>query len=102
MDANQTSDLVLSFIKRSNLNFNIVESPFSLSITIRKTFIRNKDGTMRRSGFNANPIEDSSVDQSFASFQQSFVPSQLDSSYNMSNMKQTNITTMQTTSNTPK
>ena len=79
MDANQTSDLVLSFIKRSNLNFNIVESPFSLSIPIKKTFIKNKDGTMRKSGLNATSMEETSVDQKFSSVQLSFVPSQQDS-----------------------
>ena len=50
MDANQTSDVLLNLIRKSNLNFKIDESPFTLSITIRKSFIKNKDGTLRRSG----------------------------------------------------
>ena len=46
MDANQTCELVLSCIRKSNLNFNIVES---LIVTIKKSFIKNKDGSFRRS-----------------------------------------------------
>jgi hypothetical protein len=48
MDANQTSELLLSCIRKSNLNFNISESPFSLTVTRKKSFIKNKDGTVRR------------------------------------------------------
>ena len=47
MDPVQTSDLLLTFIKSSNLNYNLTESPFSVSINIRKTFIRDKDGTLK-------------------------------------------------------
>ena len=50
MDAKQTCDTVLGFIKKSNLNWNIVESPFSVTVTIRKSFIKNKDGSSLRSG----------------------------------------------------
>ena len=44
MDANHIANLILSSIKKSNLNFYIQESPFSLSINLRKTFIKNKNG----------------------------------------------------------
>ena len=51
MDANQTSEAVLNLIRKSNLNFKIEESPFTLTITIRKSFIKNKNGNIRSSGF---------------------------------------------------
>ena len=54
MDANETSVTLLNIIRKSNLNFSIVESPFSLSITIKKSFIKNKNGSPRSSGFD-NP-----------------------------------------------
>ena len=49
MDAMQTSDFLLSIVKKSNLNFSISESPFSVSISIRKSFIKLRNGdTMPR------------------------------------------------------
>ena len=45
MDARNTSDLLLSFVKNSNLNFSIKESPFSVQISIRKTFIKLNNGS---------------------------------------------------------
>ena len=89
MDANQTSELILSNIKMSNLNFNIMESPFSLTITIKKSFIKNKDGTLRKSGFEAtslgntqqDPIS-SPVQLTSANFHQAFVnPRQQDNNH---------------------
>ena len=50
MDPVKACDLVLSYLKQSNLNFHIVESPFSASIEIRKTFIKDKSGIYRTSG----------------------------------------------------
>ena len=47
MDASQRSDLILSLIRKSNLNFSLTESPFSVSILIKKSFIKNKDGSFR-------------------------------------------------------
>ena len=46
MDANSAVDVIISTVKNSNLNFLLQESPFSLQINIRKTFIKNKDGTI--------------------------------------------------------
>ena len=46
MDANTAVDMIVSTVKNSNLNFFVQESPFSLQINIRKTFIKNKDGTI--------------------------------------------------------
>ena len=54
MGANQTFESILKNIKLSNLNFTILESPFSATVTIKKTFIKNKDGTLRSSGIEIN------------------------------------------------
>ena len=40
MDPVSTCDSVISIIKKSGLNFKIEETPFSVSISIRKTFIK--------------------------------------------------------------
>ena len=68
MDANQTSELLLSYIRKSNLNFNIVESPFSLTVTIKKSFIKNKNGSLRHSGLDSNTT--SAKQHSFPSWYQ--------------------------------
>ena len=52
MDAKETCESLLSYIKKSNLNWNIVESPFSVTITLRKSFIKNKDGSSLKSGLD--------------------------------------------------
>ena len=44
MDAKNVADMIVSSVKKSNLNFILQESPFSLNISIRKSFIKNKDG----------------------------------------------------------
>ena len=44
IDASKTCDVILSHIKSSNLNFSLTESPFSVHISIRKTFITDKNG----------------------------------------------------------
>ena len=44
MEAKNISDMVVSYVKKSKLNYSIQESPFSLLINIRKSFIRNKQG----------------------------------------------------------
>ena len=49
MDANQTCEILLSLVKKSNLNFSLSESPFSVSLTIKKTFIKDKNGVSRAS-----------------------------------------------------
>ena len=69
MDAYQTSEVLLSYIKMSNLNFSLVESPFGVTITLKKSFIKNQDGSLRRSGLNNHP---SSFQQSFTSPHQLF------------------------------
>ena len=61
MDASQTSDFILSFIRKSNLNFSLTEFPFYVSIMLKKSFIKNKDGSSRSPTLenNSNNFEDS-------------------------------------------
>ena len=47
MDPSVTCDLLLSHVKKSNLNYNLSESPFSVTINIKKTFIKEKNGALR-------------------------------------------------------
>ena len=42
MDAIRATEAVIACVRNSNLNFQIQESPFSLQINIRKTFIKKK------------------------------------------------------------
>ena len=51
MDASQTCDSILSQIKQSNLNYSLTESPFSCQVSIKKTFITDKNGK-QITGFN--------------------------------------------------
>ena len=44
LDANDAVDDIIHSVKKSHLNFYIQESPFSLLINLRKTFIKNKNG----------------------------------------------------------
>ena len=46
MDANNVADMIVASVKKSNLNFIIQESPFSLSINLRKSFVKNKNGNI--------------------------------------------------------
>ena len=46
MDAHYAANIVMSSVKKSNLNYCIQESPFSLFINLRKTFIKNKSGNV--------------------------------------------------------
>ena len=52
MDPNQTCEVIVSHLKQSNLNFNLVESPFGVKIDIKKTFIRDQNGVPRTSGIS--------------------------------------------------
>ena len=47
MDAMKTYDFLLSLVKKTNLNFSITESPFSVSFRIIKSFIKLRN-TMHR------------------------------------------------------
>ena len=44
MDPGQICDNLLSCVKSSNLNFSLNENPFSVSIYLKKTFVRGKNG----------------------------------------------------------
>ena len=50
MDPVTACDILVSYLKQSNLNFHLVESPFTARIEIRKTFIKDKSGNYRTSG----------------------------------------------------
>ena len=52
MDANQACDVLVNHLKLSNLNWNLVESPFSLTINLKKSFIKDREGNPRASGFS--------------------------------------------------
>ena len=54
MDANQTFEVLLSYIKKSNLNWSIAESTFSVTVTLKKSFIKNKDGSLRETGLETS------------------------------------------------
>ena len=53
MDAVQTCEIFLSNLKRSNLNFSLIETPFAVEIKIKKTFIKERSGLVRFSGFSS-------------------------------------------------
>ena len=55
MDPAQTCELLLNSLKQSNLNFQLVESPFSVSIQIKKSFIREQNGAVRSSCLGLAP-----------------------------------------------
>ena len=54
MDASQTCEFLLSSLKKSNLNFQLSESPFSVSIQLKKPSSEIKFGTVRSSGLASN------------------------------------------------
>ena len=45
MNANSVVENIVSSVKKSNLNYFIQETPFSLIINFRKSFIKNKNGS---------------------------------------------------------
>ena len=54
MDPIKTCDRLLNCIKNSNLNFHLIETPFSLSISVRKSFIKDKNGVLLPSQHQTN------------------------------------------------
>ena len=44
MDANKRLKIILEQVKSSNLNFHLQQSPFSAIISIKASFVRNKEG----------------------------------------------------------
>ena len=49
MDAHQACELLLQLVRKSNVNYLLSESAFSVSLQIKKTFLKNKDGSLRSS-----------------------------------------------------
>ena len=56
IDLSQTCDLLLSYVKKSNLNFSLNESPFAVSISIKKTYVKDKNGTLRQPLFGIDNV----------------------------------------------
>ena len=69
MEASKTCDLLITYVKKSNLNFCLNESPFAISISIKKTFVKDKNGISRNSKL-------SQFEQQDFSFQDQNVPLQ--------------------------
>ena len=44
MDANEMCDNIITEIKRSHLNYTLEETPFSVRLSIRKSFLKGKNG----------------------------------------------------------
>ena len=42
--ATETFDMILDYVKKSNLNFYLQLSPFSANISLKKTFVKDKAG----------------------------------------------------------
>ena len=67
MDSIQTCDLLLNLVKNSNLNFSLTESPFSVTINIKKSFIKDKNGIVRVSNiggffrYNCQSIDENQI-----------------------------------------
>ena len=61
MDPVRTCDVLLSYLKQSNLNFHLTKSPFSASIEIKKTFVKDKNGYYRTSNLHMLFKEENSV-----------------------------------------
>ena len=61
MDPNQTCEILLSNLKQSNLNFSLYESPFTMTINIKKSFIKDHYGVSRTSGFSDKNFETTEV-----------------------------------------
>ena len=49
MNPYQTCEVLLSQIKNSNINFSLIETPFSASLCIKKSFIKDLNGLVRTS-----------------------------------------------------
>ena len=56
MDPGTVSRSLIDFVRKSKLNFQIQESPFSVNISVRKTFIKDKRG------FDQFPLEPAYAD----------------------------------------
>ena len=44
MDPNQVCDQLLNYVKMSGLNFYLYESPFGVTVNVKKSFIKGKNG----------------------------------------------------------
>ena len=58
MNAFQVCDSLVSEVKYSNLNYTLQESPFSITISLKKSFIKNKNGEITPS-YSSRKFENS-------------------------------------------
>ena len=59
MSADTVCNKVLQFVKDSNLNFLINETPYSAFVTIRKTFVKlSKEDTLDKVVTHQNPARE--------------------------------------------
>ena len=63
MDASQTCDILLCHLKMSNLNWNLVESPFSVTISVKKSFVKDKFGQPQTSGLSSQNVDQEELNQ---------------------------------------
>ena len=61
MDPNQTCAMLLSYLKISNLNFSLSESPFAVTINVKKSFIIDKHGVSGTSGITEQPVSEVNI-----------------------------------------
>ena len=52
LDPSQICENVLSYIKKSNLNFFLSETPFSLTLNLKKAFLKDKNGILQSPAFS--------------------------------------------------
>ena len=55
MDPIHICENLLYYIKSSNLNYSLNETPFTISINLKKTFIKDKNGHLKSPSFSGNP-----------------------------------------------
>ena len=63
MDASQTCDILVNHLKMSNLNWNLVESPFSVTISVKKSFVKDKFGQPQTSGLSSQNVDQEELNQ---------------------------------------
>ena len=58
MDPKDLCDNIIHAVKTSNLNYSLQESPFSVYLSIKKTFIQNKHGDLLLPKYYGNIVEE--------------------------------------------
>ena len=63
MNADHTANTIIASIKKSNLNFYIQETPFSIFINLRKSFIKKKGGNIPYSVSHTSDTNTDTIEQ---------------------------------------